>query len=352
MAARGLVETHRASLTSREVLSQGPGMSSALRRGMALVSAIALRDCFPSDIASQVNDFTTLATRPIREWGPVSFARCEERNAILVDEGYGIPTADCIDLAEMGDEGSIVEDVFHDKLRTALSRVGKNADSLYRAVRENIIRGPCRTRREVLAFASQNPELASEIPSFFSPLPASALHGKTLRLCARCNAPLFATADRSTFPLGRCAVRECRMSWPDTAVGDEHDVPVHDDWRIANPAIMTFWVGPGLPEIALYDALRKKRSDVVLYPMCDLADIGIDGTKIGIDVKSYSSAAVLGKRFSAGIGGLLSFRRRIVAVPDFWLQSDRDYLRTASAVSKNKDGIEFKSVSQVAEAFS
>jgi hypothetical protein len=98
--------------------------------------------------------------------------------AILVDEGYGTPTAECIDLAEIGDEGSIVEDVFHDGLRTALSRVGKNADSLYRAVRENIIRKPCRTRREVLAFASENPELASEIPSFFSPLPVSAPHGK------------------------------------------------------------------------------------------------------------------------------------------------------------------------------
>ncbi len=142
------------------------------------------------------------------------------------------------------------------------------------------------------------------------------------------------------------------MSWPDTAIGEEHEVPVHDDWRMANPAIMTFWVGPGLPEIALYDALLKKREDVVLYPMCDLADIGIDGTKIGIDVKSYSSAAVLGKRFSANIGGLSVFRRRIVAVPDFWIKADRDYLRTASAVCGNKDGVEFMSVSQVAEAFS
>ncbi|WP_245451915.1 hypothetical protein [Mesorhizobium waimense] len=352
MAAKGLVEAHRASLTSRGVLSQGPDMPLTLRRGMALVSAVALADGHSSDIASQVNDFTTLATRPVREWGPASLVLCEERNAILLDEGYGIPTAECIDLAEIRDEGSIVEDIFHEKLRTGLSRVGKNADSLYRAVRENIIRKPCRTRKEVLAFALEVPELASEIPTFFSPLPASALHGKTLRLCARCNAPLFADPDRSAYPNGRCAVRECRMSWPDMAVGEEHQIPVHDDWRMANPVIMTFWVGPGLPEIALYDALRKKREDVVLYPMCDLADIGIEGTKIGIDVKSYSSAAVLGKRFSANIGGMHAFRRRIVAVPDFWIKVDRDYLRTASAVCGNKDGIEFMSVSQVAEAFS
>ncbi len=190
LTARGLVDTHHASLTSGSVLSQGPEMSLVLRRGMALVSALALRDGYPSDIASQVNDFTELATKPVREWGPSSFAQCDERNAVLVDEGYGTPTAECIDLAEIGGEGSIMEDVFHDRLRTALSRVGKNADNLYRSVRENIIRRPCRTRKEVLTFAIDLPELASEIPTFFSPLPASALHGKPQCLPRRLPRPL------------------------------------------------------------------------------------------------------------------------------------------------------------------
>lgn len=351
MAARGLVDTHRESLTTRAVLSQGPEMSPALRRGMALVSALALRDGYPRDIACQVNDFTAMATRPVREWGPASLAACEERNAILVDEGYGTPTADCIDLAEIGGEGSVVEDVFHDMLRAALSRAGGLADGLYRKVREGIVRKPCRTKRDVLAFAFETPELATEIPSFFTPLPASALHGRTLRLCARCGSPLFADRDRAAYPAGRCAVRECRMSFPDPEAGEEHEVPVHDDWRIANPAIMTYWVGPGLPEIALFDALRAMREDVVLYPVCDLADIGVGGTEVGIDVKSYSSAAVLGKRFSADVGGLRAFRRRIVAVPDFWIAADRDYLSTARAVAGGKDRVEFMSVSQVSEAF-
>ncbi|WP_296747203.1 hypothetical protein [Mesorhizobium sp.] len=326
-------------------------MPETLRRGMALVSAIALRDGYEQDIGAQVNSFTAMACLPVGEWGPIAFARCDERAAILVDPGYGTPTEDCLQLANIGDESGIAEDIFHERLRTALSAVGAAAPQLYRLVRENIVRQPCRRRSEVLAFAQEVPELAGDLPSFFRPLPASALHGRTLRICGHCSSPLIPVSDRVSYPLGRCAVRECRMSWPEAIVGDQHEVAAPNEWRVADPAIMTYWVGPGLPEISLYDFLRPRRPDVELYPMCDAADISIGGIEVGIDVKSYSSAAVIGERFARGIGGLAAFRRRIVAIPDFLIRIDRDYVRTASLVSGCPEGIEFMSVGDVMTEF-
>lgn len=352
MTARGLIEAHRSIALTRDVLSQGPTMPNSLRRGMSLVSEIALRDGYTEDIGSQVNAFTVMASRPIREWGPSTFRECEERDAVLIDSGYGTPTEDCLQLAELGDESGIVEDIFHERLRSALATLGGTAaaDS-YRNVRENIIRRPCRRRLDVLEFAQSEPELAGEIPGFFRQLPASALDGNVLRLCAHCCSPLFPDVDRISYPHGRCGVRECRMMWQTPSVGSEHEVRNAADWRLADAAIMTYWVGPGLPEIALYDALRRHRSNVDLYPMSDMADVGIGGVDVGIDVKSYSSAAVLGRRFARDIGGLRAFRRRIVAVPDFWIQIDRDYLRTASAVSGRPDSIEFLSITDVITEF-
>lgn len=327
-------------------------MPASLRRGMALVTAIALRSGFPRDIASQANAFTALACLPVGEWGPPAFAECDERAAVLLDIGFGAPTADCLELASEGDERGVVEDIFHERLRTALSGSGAAAADIYREVRETIVRRPCLPRTEVLAFAYQVPEMAGEIPGFFRRLSVSALHGRTLRLCGHCGAPLFPDRDRTLYPLGRCAVRECRMTFTESMVGEEHEVSGPDDWRIADPAIMTYWVGPGLPEVWLYDALRAVRPDVELYPMCDAADVGVGGSEVGIDVKSYSSAAVIGRKFASSIGGLAAFRRRIVAIPDFWIRIDRDYLRTAADVSGRRGGIEFMAISDVAREFS
>jgi len=352
LTARGLVETYRNLQLTRDVLSQGPEMAATLRRGMALVSAVAMRDGFPSDIASQVNTFTVLTGSPIKSWGPRSFTVCDERDAVLLDLGYGVPTADCFELAGYASEADIAEDLFHDRLRSGLSSLSANdAATLYRQIRESIIRNPVRTRAELLRFAQEFPEMSSDLPGFYRPLPASALDGHLLRVCAFCRSPLFPTRERRAYPIGRCAVRECRLANPGPKVGSTHEVLVAGEWRLADAAIMTYWVGPGLPEINLYDALREKRKDVELYPMCDMADIGIGGLDVGIDLKSYSSAAVLGQRFARDIGGLRAFRRRIVAIPDFWIAIDRDYLRTASKVSGAPDGIEFLPVSNVIREF-
>lgn len=352
MTARGLLETYGYLRSSGDVLSQGAELPASLRRGMALVSAVALRDGYHLDIGSQVNAFTAMTGRPVREWGPRPFAECVERDAVLLDLGHGIPTQECYELAELGSENNIAEDIFHERLRSCLSALSpRSASLMYMRIREAIVRRPVRTRADLLAFAQEHPEASAELPGFFRPLPGSALDGGLLRLCGHCGSPLYPRAERRLYPLGRCEVRECRMSNPEPAAGSEHLVQVPSEWRMADPAIMTYWVGPGLPEIALYDALRKTRSDVELYPMSDMADVGVGGLEVGIDVKSYSSAAVLGQKFARGIGGLRAFKRRIVAIPDFWISIDRDYIRTASAVSGLPERIEFLSLGAVVREF-
>ncbi|MFK0206238.1 hypothetical protein [Agrobacterium sp. NPDC090283] len=327
-------------------------MAPSLRRGMALVSAVAMRDGYPTDIASQANAFTVLAGSPVKSWGPGSFADCDEREAILVDLGYGVPTPDCFELAGLATEADVAEDIFHDRLRSGLSSLApEDGAALYRQIRESIVRNPVRARVDLLRFAQEFPEMATDLPGFYRPLPASALDGHMLRLCAYCRSPLFPSKQCRTYPIGRCALRECRMANPEPAAGSTHEVHVAAEWRLADAAIMTYWVGPGLPEIKLYDDLCAKRRDVELYPMSDMADIGIGGLAVGIDLKSYSSAAVLGQKIARDIGGLRAFQRRIVAIPDFWISIDRDYIRTASRVSGLPESIEFLSVSSVLREF-
>jgi hypothetical protein len=128
-------------------------------------------------------------------------------------------------------------------------------------------------------------------------------------------------------------------------------VDVPDAWRLADNAVLAYWVGPGLPEIELFDSI-KSRGDVVLYPFSDAADIGIGKTAVGIDIKSYSSATRLGLHFASKCEGLRMFDRRIVAVPDAWLRQDRDYLHTLKSVAGTRFALEFKTISATKREFS
>jgi hypothetical protein len=103
---------------------------------------------------------------------------------------------------------------------------------------------------------------------------------------------------------------------------------------------------PGLDEIRIFDALRAAGRNAALYPNGDAADVGVDGTEIGIDVKSYASPIVLGQRLTRSIGRFGSFRRRILAVPDDKLASNPHYLEQLAATYEGAARLEFMTTSQ------
>ena len=111
-------------------------------------------------------------------------------------------------------------------------------------------------------------------------------------------------------------------------------------------AVLAYWVGPGLDEIRIHDALAAAGRKVTLYPLADAADIGLDGLAVGVDVKTYASPIVLGARLTRTIGRLGLFARRILAVPDDKLLINRDYLPQLRAAYAGPVSIEFMTVSE------
>jgi hypothetical protein len=101
---------------------------------------------------------------------------------------------------------------------------------------------------------------------------------------------------------------------------------------VAKPQVLAYWTGPGIDELQVFDEAQRLGLNAELYPESDLCDISIEGRAIGIDAKSYSSPISLGLRLSRGIGGLINYRRRIVAIGDDLVSTNPDYISTVRSL--------------------
>jgi hypothetical protein len=102
---------------------------------------------------------------------------------------------------------------------------------------------------------------------------------------------------------------------------------------------LSYWVNPAIDELRIYDAARANRVPSNLYPGEDRCNVSLEDS-IVVDVKSYESPISLAMRLNMkGIGGLVDYERRILAVPDFiasrpsYLDMLEDALETAEARS-------------------
>lgn len=119
---------------------------------------------------------------------------------------------------------------------------------------------------------------------------------------------------------------------------------------IAEPRILTYWTGPAIDELAIFDTARQNKLNAELYPESDLCDVAINERAIGIDAKSYTSPVTLALRLNRSIGGLIHYRRRILAVSDRLIEDNPSYISTLiSTLDKKGDpaSLEIMSVSSV-----
>ncbi|QRM35048.1 hypothetical protein [Microvirga sp. VF16] len=323
-------------------------MPPRMRRALARISAQSLRDG-TDDLGASIHTVMELATRPMGEWGLASFTGdFPWASVILVDGDLGQPTPECFELAAGGGgETELLQEIHHQRLRSASERFGgKQKDRAYREIRGLVVRRPCLPTEDLFSFVGDWLTAAPDIQSFYRPLPSGALHGKTLRLCAGCGAPLWPDNDTISFPKGRCRIRDCRMRHPVCEVGEEFTVDDVREWQLATNAVLAYWTGPGLAEIEVHDRLKAAGRTVDLYPYSDAADVSVDGREIGIDVKSYASAALLGARLARSVGQITLFRRRILCVPDARVRQDKGYLTTLKAIASQGEGkcLEFMTV--------
>lgn len=354
--AKGLADIHERVVNDGLPVRQDAGMPSSARRGLSLLSRECLR-AGPShaDLGASVHDFMALASEPFRAWGLPAFAGdFRFADVVLVDPDTGAPTDDCREMARAGGgvEVAALEELHHERLQAAIKDLPKRqAARAYTAIRELCVRNPV-IREDALhtrIVEGGHVAAARTIMEFYRPIPLGALFGEVAHRCAHCRSLLWPDRDRTAYPHGRCLIRQCRLAHPDARLGDVLDEPHR--WRLATTAILGFWVGPGLDEIQIYDALNEAGRIVALYPFSDAADVGVDGLDVGIDVKTYASPVLLGGRLTRSTGRLSMFGRRIIAIPDDKLRQNPRYVEQLRGSYGGSLPLEFLTVSAVLREF-
>ncbi|TYC58544.1 hypothetical protein FMN50_08805 [Rhodobacterales bacterium] len=321
-------------------------MPKELREGLVRLSAICLEEGLP-DKGSSIHEFMEMATQPIRSWGLSAFNHpFPYADMILVDGSAGVPTEECRDLAEEGGFSNIAEGLHFDRFKQAISAVPRRRQpTAYTSIREFIVRNPVVSVKDINRFVS-DPTLigiARDIESFFERIPVGAIRSDgTLKTCSGCGTILWPDSDLKTNPNGRCRLSHCNEASGATAGKTISDPDLH---RVVKRDILAYWVGPGLDEIRIYDSLTASGIEVSLYPSLDAADIGAKDLSFGIDAKSYSCPAMLGRKLSSGVGGLVKFTERYVSIPDAKLRFNPNYLKELRSSYSGKVPVNFMTVS-------
>ncbi len=352
LIARGLVDLHERVSAGEGVVQQDATMPPRLRRGLALLSGLCV-GAGVEDLGASVHVAMGRACQPFAEWGvPMFRAPFTYADVNLIDGELAIPTTDCREMAALGgSELSAQEDIAHEALRAAVGAFPlRRRDATYTLIREFIVRHPACPYAEREQFVVGNGLVAAAraIASYYRPVPAGALFDGVARQCSHCGSLLWPDRDQATWPDGRCRIRQCRLAHPHAPAGLVIANPA--EWQWATGAVLAYWVGPGLDEIRIHDALMAAGRNSVLYPMADAADVGVDGAEVGIDVKTYASPVVLGAKLSKSIGRLAAFRRRILAVPDDKLALNPRYLEQLRDVYRGEHHLEFMTASQAIRA--
>ena len=337
-------------------VQQDASLPSSARRALALLSGLCLTSEHNEDLGASIHTVMDLACRPLGEWGLGAFDDGARRYAhiTLIDRDLSVPTEDCRELARAGgSEVAALEEIHHETLRQVVKDYPPlERNAAYTAIRELVVRNPIIHVDELHGFivTGGHTSSARTIMSFYRPISQAAYHGDVCHRCAYCGGLLWPDRARDLYPVGRCRIRQCRLANPTPATKDNIPDPHH--WRIGTNAAIGFWVGPGLDEIKIYDALTGAGRNAVLYPHQDAADVGVDGLDIGVDVKTYASPIVLGSKLSRSIGNLDIFARRILAVPDDKLRSNPRYLDQLRGSYQGSTYLEFMTVSQAIRVLS
>ncbi|MEQ8319345.1 MAG: hypothetical protein RH946_03710 [Rhodospirillales bacterium] len=332
------------------IVKQDRLMPQRLRRALAMLSSICLEDGV-ADLGSCIHDVLAMATTPVSDWGiPIlADAKFEYRDTILVDGELGVPTDDCIALANVGGEVETLQNMQHNRLRSAVATLGtKRKADAYTVIREFVVRNPVVSVAKLKEFVSSGGRaaIANDIERFYEDVPVAAVWSDgEIKICDGCGGLLWPEKDLVSYPNGRCHLKQCIEENPTPNLRASLSEP--SIFRTAERSVSAFWVGPGLDEVRIYDALTAAGVPVVLYPYEDQTDVGTKDLKIGIDAKSYASPLVLGRKLSESVGGLQAFAEKYLVVPDAKTKKNPDYVKQLKdSYTGGVQGINFMTTSE------
>jgi REase associating with pPIWI_RE len=355
LLAQGILRQYDRILTS-EIVRQDDGLPPELHSAMCRLGGLYISES-REDRAACIHDLLDRARWPLDapEWGLMALRKpgFRFRQAVLIDPVFRVPTLDCSVIASIPGtfgEDNLLEARFHIRLREAAERCGSKRDRAYTAIRSLLGRRSLITEPEFIAWLVENkltPLQKSILEEFFQPVPDDWLIGGYGHRCGHCGTLMRPHPEKETYRDGRCPIRQCNGKRP-PLVGERLDVVL--GLHVAKPQILTYWTGPAIDELTIYEAAAKRGLAVELYPESDLCDVAIDGRAVGIDAKSYSSPISLALRLNRSIGGLINYRRRIVAIGEELIDVNPNYIATVrSCLDRRGDPstLEIMSVSTV-----
>lgn len=299
------------------------GMTRDDHHAVAEVSA-SLLEAKVGDIGAEIHDLLALCTRPLGEWaGSALRDRNESAAVVLLDADVLTPTPDCYELARefAGEFATSEETLFQEFMQALKTRLSEaRAKVVYSQVRQFVVRHPVATHDQLRALIGglSVAALAPVIEKFYTPC---VTDDGILRVCAHCASPM-----RVRNRLNECSLLQCRMKR-----GPRAGITLRAEQgllRVRHSFVM-FWVGPGLDELAIYDAARAKGLEATLYPDFDACDVLIPLPRglCAVDVKSYRSPHALASRLNRGIGRLAAYPRRVLAIGDELVAGNPLYIR-------------------------
>lgn len=339
LLAQGILLQYRYLLPGREIVRQDDTVPPALHSAMYRIGRLYIEEG-SVDRAACVHEVLSRARYPLGgpQWGLACFQAEGFRfaNAVLIEPDLKVPTADCASIAKISGgfgEDNVVENTLHGRLREIADRFGARRHEAYAAIRELLARHSLIDERSLIQYLddrSLSPVLHPITDEFYHHVPDAWLIRGHVHRCAHCRTLMRPHPNRNAYPDGVCPIRQCSANHA-PELGERVD-PASMSLLIARPQVLTYWTGPAVDELAIYDEARRLGLDAELYPESDLCDVCLRGRAVGIDAKSYSSPVSLALHFNRGIGGLINYRRRICAVGNEMLARDPSYIATVRSV--------------------
>jgi DNA-binding transcriptional MerR regulator len=354
LLAQGVLRLYDRVLAGREIVRQDDSLPPEIHQAMCKLGRLYIEEG-QMDRAGCVHDLLDRARTPFREWNLQAFSEpaFRFRDATLVDPELRVPTQDAIAVATSGGWGldDIIEHQLHTRLREMADKLGPGRTAAYTKVREFVARRSLATESEVRQWFDENriSPIQNIIDDLYDRVPEAWLISGLAHRCAWCGTLLRPHPDRASFPEGKCPLRQCVSKHNSRAA--ERLQPT--GLLVCRPQVLTYWTGPAVDELEVFDAAQQAGLDPELYPDGDRCDVAIGNDRVGIDVKCYTSPVSLAVRFNSGIGGLASYSRRIVAIPDY-LAHRPGYLDSfASSLNPSRDTatLEIRNIGWLLEKF-
>lgn len=325
----------------------GNDIPFSLKRAMCLLGRLCLESGQPDSFAS-IHKTLALCKLPFNhsQWPIRAFKEGEFQfsSINLIDKDHRCPTQDCIELASVRNEANLKEQFSFELLTQLCSGFGTRKHEVYRAVREFIGRNPTSSIREITEFAREQSIVKVEAfltREVYSPIDSHILINGKLHQCSTCGAPIRQVDDS----LGACTIKQCAKYGKHVSL----TAGVHpaDDAVVLSPHLLSFWFGPSIDELEVFDLALTLDYEASLYPESDACDVSIDGYDIGIDIKSYASPYLLAHALNRSIGRLTRYNIKIIAISDESISRHKDYLQVVKKQYKNNDALDFRSVSSL-----